>query len=88
MVIMAFMTVLLFSGKFKLPMNVVEGGIFFTLLILFEFLLVLFDPFIAKYAGGEPAYSLLINSGLALLILPFHGFFEKLLKKRLQKTRD
>ena len=88
MVLMAFMTVLLFSGKFKLPMNVVEGGIFFTLLILFEFLLVLFDPFIAKYAGGEPAYSLLINSGLALLILPFHGFFEKLLKKRLQKTRD
>jgi len=88
MVIMAFMTVLLFSGKLKLPMNVVEGGIFFTLLILFEFLLVLFDPFIAKYAGGEPAYSLLINSGLALLILPFHGFFEKLLKKRLQKTRD
>lgn len=87
-VIMAFMTVLLFSGKFKLPMNVVEGGIFFTLLILFEFLLVLFDPFIAKYAGGEPAYSLLINSGLALLILPFHGFFETLLKKRLQKTRD
>ena len=88
MVIMAFMTLLLFSGKFKLPMNVVEGGIFFTLLILFEFLLVLFDPFIAKYAGGEPAYSLLINSALALLILPFHGFFEKVLKKRLQKTRD
>ena len=88
MVLMAFMTVLLFSGKFKLPMNVVEGGIFFTLLILFEFLLVLLDPFIAKYAGGEPAYSLLINSGLALLILLFHGFFEKLLKKRLQKTRD
>lgn len=88
MVLMVFMTLLLFSGKFKLPLNIVEGGIFFTLLILFEFLLVLFDPFIAKYAGGEPAYSLLINSGLALLILPFHGFFEKLLKKRLQKTRD
>lgn len=88
MVLLVFMTLLLFSGKFKLPLNIVEGGIFFTLLILFEFLLVLFDPFIAKYAGGEPAYSLLINSGLALLILPFHGFFEKLLKKRLQKTRD
>ena len=77
--IIAFFGLLLMSGKLKLPQKVVEAGIFFTLLIVFEFLLVLTDPSVAAFAQGQPAYHLLINAALALLILPFTpslpGFF-------------
>jgi tetratricopeptide (TPR) repeat protein len=83
--IIAFFGLLLMSGKLKLPRKVVEAGIFFTLLIVFEFLLVLTDPSVAAFAQGQPAYHLLINAALALLILPLHALFARLLRKRLRR---
>ena len=83
--IIAFFGLLLMSGRLKLPRKVVEAGIFFTLLIVFEFLLVLTDPSVAAFAQGQPAYHLLINAALALLILPLHALFARLLRKRLRR---
>jgi Na+/phosphate symporter len=83
--IISFFGLLLMSGKLKLPRKVVEAGIFFTLLIVFEFLLVLTDPSVAAFAQGQPAYHLLINAALALLILPLHALFARLLRKRLRR---
>lgn len=85
--IIGILTLLLFSGKLTLPTRMVEGGVIFAPLIVFEFLMVLFDPYIEKYTGGEPAYSLLINAGLALLILPLHGLLERELNERLEEQR-
>ncbi len=81
--IVAFFITLLFSGRLNIPVRLAEGGVFFTFLLVFEFLLVLTDPYIEQYTGGEPAYKLIVNAGLAGLIFPLHSFFETKLKKRI-----
>jgi len=62
-----------------------EGIIFFSFLILFEFLLVLADPYIEVWSGGAPGIKLLFNAGVAALIFPAHAFFEASLRGRLVK---
>ncbi|MFH1319197.1 MAG: tetratricopeptide repeat protein [Bacteroidota bacterium] len=86
---------ILFSGKLSLPVRLVEGIVFFTFLLLFEFILVLLDPYIEHWitgmsgqAGGGPAYKLLINAVLAGVIFPAHQFFEDNLKKRITGTKS
>jgi len=85
--IVAFFITLLFSGQLNIPVRLAEGGVFFTFLLVFEFLLVLTDPYIEQYTGGEPAYKLMVNAGLAGLIFPLHSIAEAKLKQRLFKTR-
>ena len=77
--------VVLSLGFIKLSPTMAEGVIFFAFLILFEFLLVLGDPYVDSLTGGEPIYKLLLNALLAGLIFPLHAFFERTLKKRLVK---
>jgi len=81
--IVAFFITLLYSGKLNIPIQLAEGGVFFAFLLIFEFLLVLTDPSIEQYTGGEPAYKLLINAGLAGLIFPLHSIAETKLKQRI-----
>lgn len=76
-------TGIFFLGRFSLPIRFAEGLIFFTFLLVFEFTLVLLDPFIETYSQGEPAYKLLFNAVLAGLIFPMHSFFEERLKSRI-----
>ena len=75
----------LLLGKLSLPIRVAEGLIFFSFLILFEFVLVLGDPYVEVWTGGAPGLKLLINAGVAALIFPLHSLFETRLKKRLAK---
>ena len=72
-------------GKLSLPIRLAEGIIFFSFLILFEFVLVLADPYIDRWSGGAPGIKLLFNAGIAALIFPAHAFFETRLKRRLVK---
>jgi len=74
-------------GKLTIPIRLGEGMIFFTFLLLFEFMLVLLDSYIEKYSGGEPAYKLIFNALLAMCIFPLHAFFESKLVSRLVKQR-
>ena len=85
--IVAFAIAVLFSGKLNIPVRLAEGGIFFTFLLIFEFILVLSDPYIENWTGGEPAYKLLINASLAALIFPLHSLAEAKLKQRLFKAK-
>ena len=72
-------------GFVKMSTTIAEGLIFFAFLLLFEFLLVLADPYTDSWTGGEPMYKLLLNALLAGCIFPAHAFFERTLKKRLVK---
>lgn len=72
-------------GKLSLPDRITEGLIFFSFLILFEFLLVLADPYIESWSGGAPGIKLMFNAGIAALIFPLHAFFESTIKARLAK---
>ncbi|MBL4716529.1 MAG: tetratricopeptide repeat protein [Bacteroidia bacterium] len=75
--------VVLMLGFVKVPPKGAEAIIFLSFLILFEFLLVLLDPFVDEYTGGAPIFKLILNAVLAGLIFPLHQFFEKRLKKKL-----
>ncbi|PCH96252.1 MAG: hypothetical protein COB85_03685 [Bacteroidetes bacterium] len=85
-----------FLGRFRIPVKLAEGIIFFTFLLLFEFTLVLLDPYIEQYSSGAaplifgfqiggPAVKLALNAVLAALIFPLHSFFESKFKRRLNK---
>ena len=74
-------------GRLSLPVRMAEGIIFFSFLILFEFLLVLADPYIENWSGGAPGFKLLFNAGIAALIFPMHSLFETKLKGRLVKSK-
>jgi len=80
--IVLFFTLVFFLGKLSIPIRLAEGMIFFVFLLLFEFTLVLLDPFIETYSHGAPAIKLLFNAVLAALIFPLHSFFEDRLKGR------
>jgi len=71
-----------FVGKLKITERVLDISLFATLLILFEFLLILFDPVLDRYTGGIPIQKLVFNSVIALGFAPLHGFLEKKLRKR------
>jgi len=70
-------------GFVKVSVRMAEGIIFFSFLILFEFLLVLADPYIDNWSGGAPGIKLLFNAGIAALIFPLHSLFEMKLKGKL-----
>jgi len=70
----------------KVSPRVAEGVTFFAFLLLFEFLLVLLDPYIDGFSKGEPAYKLLFNALIAACIFPIHSLFEKMLKRNLTKN--
>ena len=76
----------LFMGFINVSERMAEGIIFFSFLILFEFLLVLADPYIDRWSGGAPGIKLLFNAGIAAFIFPAHAFFEDKLKSRLLKA--
>ncbi|PCH69325.1 MAG: hypothetical protein COC01_01575 [Bacteroidetes bacterium] len=77
----------LMLGFVKIRPKDVEGIIFISFLILFEFVLVLADPHIEQYTGGAPGYKLLFNAGIAGLMFPLHQFFEGKLKMRVIKIQ-
>ena len=59
--------------------------IFGSLLIFFEFLLVLTDPYLDRLTNGVPIYKLLANSVLAFSIFTLHAWMEKQLKNKVNK---
>jgi tetratricopeptide (TPR) repeat protein len=72
-------------GVIKVSQYLAEGFIFVSVLILFEFLLVLSDPYVDGLTGGIPVYKLGMNTLLAVLVFPLHTLFERKLKKRIKK---
>jgi hypothetical protein len=84
--LMVLFGVLAFIGRFRIPTQVLDITLFATLLILFEFLLILFDPILDRYTGGIPIQKLVFNSVIALGFAPLHGFLEKKLRVRFVKS--
>jgi len=84
-VILVLASFVLLLGKINVGTRMAEGLIFFSFLIIFEFVLVLADPYIEGWSGGAPGIKLLFNAGIAALIFPLHSLFENKLKNRLAK---
>lgn len=69
--------------RVKMPVIWLEGFIFFSALLIFEFFLLLSDPYIDAISGGMPIYKFSLNLILGLLVFYAHSFFENLMKSRL-----
>ena len=69
--------------RVRVPVRVMEVALFAGLLILFEFLLVLFDPWVDDVSGGIPFYKLTFNTGIAVVFAPLHQLGLHRLRQRL-----
>ncbi|MBS1486757.1 MAG: tetratricopeptide repeat protein [Bacteroidetes bacterium] len=78
---------ILFSGKNFFSEKMLSAFIFIGLLLLFEFILVMTDPWVEMLTGTEPFFKLIANLALALLILPVHHLLETLSKQKLLRLR-
>ena len=70
------------SGMFNVPVLISKVGIFVTLIICFEFILVYLDPFVDSYTGGSPLFKLLINVFVAAFIYPLQNILEHRMKAK------
>jgi tetratricopeptide (TPR) repeat protein len=81
--IMGLLAATFLIRRIQLPVIWLEGGIFFTALLLFEFLLLILDPLVDSISKGAPVYKFSMNLLLGLLVFYAHSFFESRLKQRL-----
>lgn len=77
--------IIMVLGFRKVNLKLANAITFFATLLLFEFCLVLLDPVIDQLSNGLPAYKLLLNAFIALLIFPIHTLVVRLLKKKLTR---
>lgn len=82
-----FFGLLFILARIKPPNWVIELMVFLPFLIIFEFLLVITDPYVESISAGAPLIKLAINVALAAMIFPLHGFFERFLKQSLLRNR-
>jgi tetratricopeptide (TPR) repeat protein len=78
-VLFLFMLIVL-SGKLNLSENTAEGLIFVFFILLFEFILVVMDPWVDEVSNGEVIVKLALNSSFALILFFGHHYFAQRLK--------
>lgn len=74
--------------RISLPVIWLEGGIFFTALLLFEFLYLILDPWVEEVSDGTPVYKFGINLVLGLMVFYAHNLLEVNLKRRLIRPQN
>lgn len=88
-IFIVFLGVIMFlSGKMKISAWIGRVLVFVTFIMLFEFILVIIDPWADDYSQGEPIIKLVINMLMALIIFPLHQVFENKVNTKIIKTKD
>lgn len=85
--ILVFFLLIFVVSHWEMPKWLIEFMVFLPFLLLFEFLLVVTDPYIDLYTNNDPAWKLAFNTLIAALIFPLHSFFEHKLKQRFVKKQ-
>lgn len=85
-ILLFFMLIIvIFLGVFKVSKSWASAISFFVFLLVFEFLLLLTDPYIDNVTGSKPVYKLIANILLALMIIPIHKLLDKALRNKISK---
>lgn len=74
--IASLLIILVMMGMFKVSATTIKMIGFFTFLMFFEFIFLIFKKNIASFTHGEPWKDLLFMIALAALLLPFHHWLE------------
>ncbi len=85
--VLVLFTFMFLSGKLRISDTFLEVMVFVSLLLLFEFIQVLLDPFINRLTGSEPFYLLLVNLVIVAAIIPIDAYLERFLNKRVLKNQ-
>lgn len=70
-------------GRVHLPIIWIEGFIFFSAILVFEFLFLFLDPYVEAMSGGMPIYKFATNMVTAVAVFYAHSYFENLMKVKL-----
>ena len=73
----------------RMPVNFwwIEGLVFITFLLIYEFILVVSEPWVDSFTNSIPIFKLGINLAIALLFLPFHRVEDKMRDKFEKKAK-
>ncbi|MET0395089.1 MAG: tetratricopeptide repeat protein [Chitinophagaceae bacterium] len=74
--IASFFVALVMLGMFKVSKYTIRMIGFFTFIMFFEFIFLIFKKNIASFTEGEPWKDLLFMIGLAAILLPLHHWLE------------
>jgi len=85
-VILLTVIVTFYVRRYKVSPKVIGSVIFITILLFFEFVLVVLEPFLNKFTGNTPIYILLGNFTVALLFIPVHRLIENWFEKKVLHT--
>jgi tetratricopeptide (TPR) repeat protein len=85
LVIVVFLSIF-FMKKRAFNPRIIEGFVFLSFLLFFQFISVLLDPITDKFTGGFPLPKLIINGLLALSLTYLDKFFEDKLMKRVKNN--
>ena len=85
MVVLFLAALIAAMTKFSYNPKVAAALIFIFFILIFEFLLVVLDPWVETITNGEVGFKILLNSLMALFIFGIHQISEKRLKELLIK---
>ena len=78
--------ILYLLGKFSIKEWLARAMAFLTIILIFEFLLVIIDPITDDYSSGEPIIKFSINLITALIIFPMHQYLERKVSNKILRN--
>jgi tetratricopeptide (TPR) repeat protein len=87
LVVMGLLFVVVFLGKLKVNLRWLNLLLVVSLIMVFELVQVVFDPFIQEKTQNIPLYLFAFSVGIALFLAPFHAMLENFLRKRLSRSK-
>jgi hypothetical protein len=81
--IIAFGMFIILLGRKKTKSRFVEFMALLALLIVFEFVMLFIHPYIAAFTHHSPVFMLLIQVGVASVLVPAHHYLVKIVKRKL-----
>ncbi|MGC4023460.1 MAG: tetratricopeptide repeat protein [Cyclobacteriaceae bacterium] len=69
--------------RFNISPKLIGSLVFMTILLFFEFVLVVVEPFLNKFTGSTPIYILIGNFLVAILFIPIHRAVETWFDKKI-----
>jgi hypothetical protein len=88
MFIPVFFFISVYLGRKKVNRRVIQFSIIFSLLFLFEYIIFLIHPLVAKSTGHTPVLEILIFVAIAAIISPTHHRIEHWLMTRLTERHN
>jgi tetratricopeptide (TPR) repeat protein len=82
--VLFLLSLIVLSGRLNIGPRTAEGLIFVFFILLFEFILVVMDPWVDVWSDGQVIIKLGINSSFALLVFFGHHFFAGKLKEHIR----